>query len=172
MYNLVKILTAFLIVLGIYSCKEVKENNFQHGIKWKEREVELKKFVDYVQGTTYLPVYSHIYNRFENQTFNLTITISIRNVSMSDSTFILRADYYNTEGNKIRQYLDHPVFIKPMETIEIVIEEEDVEGGSGANFIFDWAVIEDIKPPLFEAVMISTYGQKGFSFATRGIRIF
>ena len=59
-----------------------------------------------------------------------------------------------------------------METIEIVIEEQDIEGGSGANFVFNWATLNDKNPPLFEAVMISTYGQQGLSFTTRGVQIY
>ncbi len=83
----------------------------------------------------------------------------------------MSADYYNTEGNKIRQYIKKPVFLKPLETIEIIIEEDDKEGGSGANFIFNWAMKNHNNPPLFEAIMISTYGQQGLSYSTRGVQI-
>jgi len=41
-----------------------------------------------------------------------------------------------------------------LETVEIIIEDRDMEGGSGANFVFDWAIENDKNPPLFEAVMI------------------
>ena len=74
-------------------------------------------------------------------------------------------------AENIRQYIRKPIFIKPLETLEIIIEEQDTEGGSGANFIFDWAKTKDKNPPLFEAVMISTYGQQGLSFTTRGVPI-
>jgi Protein of unknown function (DUF3124) len=33
-------------------------------------------------------------------------------------------------------------------------------------------IINDMNPPLFEAVMILTYGQQGLSFTTRGLRVF
>ena len=59
-----------------------------------------------------------------------------------------------------------------METVEIVISKQDIEGGSGANFVFDWAVENDKNPSLFEGVMISTYGQQGLSWITRGVEIF
>ena len=58
-----------------------------------------------------------------------------------------------------------------METVEIVIDQDDNEGGTGANFIFDWKIKPDTNEPLFEAVMISTYGQQGLSFTTTGIRL-
>ena len=135
------------------------------------RESAITDFADFVMGKTYLPVYSQIYHQYEDRTFNLTITVSIRNISLTDTVYILKADYFNTAGDNIRQYVKNPIFLEPMETVEIVIAEEDKEGGTGANFLFDWAMKTDKNPPLFEAVMISTYGQQGLSFATRGVPV-
>ena len=92
-------------------------------------------------------------------------------MSTTDSVYILNADYYNTRGDNIRKYLKIPIYLKPLETAEIIIAEQDIEGGSGANFVFDWAIKNVKNPPLFEAVMISTSGQQGLSFSTRGVRI-
>ncbi len=139
---------------------------------WNSRKLEIDSLNGYTEGKTYLPVYSHIYHVHEHRTFDLTITISIRNVSMTDSVYILKADYYNTIGDNIRKYLKTPIYLKPMETIEIIIAEQDIEGGSGANFIFNWAVKNIKNPPLFEAVMISTNGQQGLSFSTRGVQVY
>jgi hypothetical protein len=91
---------------------------------------------------------------------------------MTDTIHILNADYYNTAGENIRKYVKEPIFVKPMETIEIVIGERDLEGGSGANFIVDWAIQNVKNPPLIEAVMISTNGQQGLSYTTRGVEVF
>lgn len=56
-----------------------------------------------------------------------------------------------------------------METLEIVIAEVDKKGGTGANFIFEWAAKPITSSPIFEAVIISTYGQQGLSFMTHGL---
>lgn len=138
---------------------------------WKSNQTNIEIFDDYFQGKTYLPVYSHIYHIHEHRTFDLTITVSIRNISLTDSAFILKADYFNTVGKNIRQYIEKPIYLKPLETLEIVIGEQDIKGGSGANFVFEWAIKNGKNPPLFEAVMISTYGQQGLSFTTRGVQI-
>lgn len=169
MKNIIKIV---FIILLFSSCQEEKEHKVLKSTNFESRETEITNFNDLIQGKTYLPVYSHIYHSYANRIFDLTITISIRNISITDSIYILKADYYNTDGDNIRQYIKKPVYLKPMETVEIIIEEKDQEGGSGANFVFDWAVKNDINPPLFEAVMISTYGEQGVSFLTRGIEIF
>ena len=166
---IIKILFVSLVIL---SCQKETDKYLVHHDDWESRKSDVIDFNDYTQGKTYLPVYSHIYHIHDHKTFDLTITISIRNVSMTDTVYILKADYYNTFGSNVRQYLKNHVFLKPLETVEIVIEEYDMEGGSGANFIFDWAMVKDKNPPLFEAVMISPYEQHGLAFTTRGIRIF
>jgi hypothetical protein len=169
MTNTLKILLIALI-FNACSGKEtdkypIKQEN------WTSKQTTIENFDNFYQGKTYLPVYSHIYHIHELRTFDLTITVSIRNISLSDSVYILKADYINTIGENIRQYIKKPIYLKPLETIEIIIDEQDMEGGSGANFIFEWAMKNEKNPPLFEAVMISTYGQQGLSFTTRGIPV-
>ena len=141
-------------------------------VDWESRVTEKDNFDAFYKSKTYLPVYSHIYHIHEHRTFDLTVTVSIRNVSISDTLYIKKSDYFNTVGENIRQYIKKPIYVKPLETLEIIIGEQDIAGGSGANFVFDWMMKNDKNPPLFEAVMISTYGQQGLSFTTRGIQLF
>ncbi|WP_321317524.1 DUF3124 domain-containing protein [Labilibaculum sp.] len=170
MRNIFKIL---IIALIISSCSERETDKYPvQQADWTSKQANIESFDPFFQGKTYLPVYSHIYHIHEHRTFDLTITVSIRNISPTDSVYILKADYYNTIGENIRQYIKKPIFLRPLETLEIIIEEQDMEGGSGANFVFDWAKRNDKNPPLFEAVMISTYGQQGLSFTTRGLPVF
>ena len=95
----------------------------------------------------------------------------MRNTSRQDTLYIDKAEYFDTHGNSIRTYFDQTIFIAPMETVEIIIDETDQIGGTGANFIFDWQIKPNTNEPLFEGVMISTYGQQGLSFTTQGKRI-
>ena len=165
------LLIVLIIILSVISCKDFEKKDEITSINWEKRKTTNSNFSDLIIGKTYLPIYSHIYHRFEHRTFNLTTTVSIRNVSINDTLYLKRADYYNTNGAKIREYLSFPVYLAPLETVEIVIEEDDIEGGSGANFIFNWAIADEKNLPLFEAIMISTSGQQGLSFSTRGVRI-
>ncbi|MEH6514030.1 MAG: DUF3124 domain-containing protein, partial [Maribacter arcticus] len=59
----------------------------------------------------------------------------------------------------------------PLETTAIIIDEMDVEGGTGSNFIFEWKSPIGSPEPLFEGVMNSTVGQQGLSFTTQSRRI-
>lgn len=58
-----------------------------------------------------------------------------------------------------------------MKTLEIVIAEFKKKGGTGANFIFEWATKPRTSEPIFEAVIITTYRQQGLSFMTHDKRI-
>ena len=168
-----KYITLIIIILGIAACESPLklEETLPPAIDWSARKAVINTPDSLMTiGSTYLPIYSEIYQRNKNFTFDLTATVSIRNISLSDTLFIYKADYYNTHGELLRSYIKEPVYVIPMETLEIVVSEDDKEGGSGANFIFDWSVKQDGLIPFFEAVMISTSGQQGVSFTTHGIR--
>ncbi len=160
-----------LIIASMLGCGEnEKEISSINPVNWKKRSIELNPADSLVRGSSYLSVYSEIYSVTEERTHSLTVTVSIRNLSSTDSIFISRSDYYDTHGGLIRTYFDYPVFVRPLETIEIVIDEADAVGGTGGNFVFEWATKPGTHEPFFEAVMISTSGQQGISFTTRGIR--
>ncbi|OAB75981.1 DUF3124 domain-containing protein [Cochleicola gelatinilyticus] len=167
----------FLIFLTLLACdnpvKEINttvDNHIPPENNWTQRAAA-KALADSVKvtGATYLPVYSEIYQRNKDYTYNLTATVSIRNISLTDTIYLHKADYYDTHGEKIRSYFNKKVYVKPMETIEIVVNEDDKKGGTGANFIFEWSKENGALDPFFEAVMISTSGQQGISFTTQGI---
>lgn len=163
-------ITVIFILLIFYSCnhsfkkvKPVREN-------WVNRSIVKANSDSLFAGSSYLSVYSEIYDFNDETTHLLTATISIRNISLTDSIFISTADYYDTKGNLIRSYLSNTVYVLPMETVEIIIHRDDVSGGSGANFNFDWAVKKENEEPLFEAVMIWVSSSQGISFTTRGVK--
>ena len=140
--------------------------------KWTDRVASISAKDSLFEGATYLSVYSHIYSISEHKVHDLTKIVSLRNTSRTETVFVKTADYFDTEGKLVKAYLKEPVYLKPMETAEIMIFEKDVQGGMGGNFIFDWATANEKVKPLFEAVMISTLGQQGLSFTTTGVEIF
>lgn len=167
-----KLLFYFPIVLLIFSCHEDKEISSINIENWGKRKASVSEIDSLMHGKTYLPVYSQIYQLHEHKKYDLTVTVSLRNISAKDTIYIMGAEYFNESGGSIRKYFSHTIFLKPLETAEIVIDELDKEGGTGGNFMFKWAVKNKNNLPLFEAVMISTTGQQGLSFSTRGVRVF
>lgn len=160
-----------LAIVILSACKPEAEISSIDPVNWEKRSLELNPADSLLNGSSYLSVYSEIYSQTEHRTHDLTATVSMRNINTADTIFLSKAAYYNTEGSLIRDYFDHPIFIAPMETVEIIIDERDQAGGSGANFLFNWHILPGSNAPHFEAVMISTSGQQGLSFTTRGLLI-
>lgn len=169
LHQIVLVLVGFSFI-GL-SCSETTKTKRPKISDFGNRAATIKPSDSLQHGSTYLSVYSQIYSFSEKATHNLTATISFHNTSRSENVIITKADYFNTDGEIIKSYLKTPIYIKPLETLQIVIAEADKDGGTGANFIFDWAKTPEMPEPLFEAVMISTAGQQGLSFTTVGRRI-
>lgn len=141
---------------------ELKSLELEHPINKGEMEYS---------DTIYVPIYSDIYLDVQNQKTLLAATLSIRNTSYFDSLFITKIDYFNTEGELVRNYIDNSISIAPMGTINYVIEKDDDTGGSGANFIVVLNAKSKNVKPLIQAVMIGITGNKAFSFSTDGYSI-
>lgn len=123
------------------------------------------------QDEVYVPIYSDIYVRKSNQKALLAATLSIRNTSYQDTLYISKIDYFNTEGNLVRSYLDGTISLSPMGTINYVIERDDDTGGSGANFMVKLSAKNKQIKPLIQAIMIGHDGNNGFSFSTDGYSV-
>ncbi|WP_452229193.1 MULTISPECIES: DUF3124 domain-containing protein [unclassified Lacinutrix] len=165
------VLLVTLVVLSVFGCDEKAKYDALPSTNWQSIKWEKKLNDSLKAGSTYLSVYSQVYSTTEHKTHDLTATVSIRNINKRDTIFVKNANYFDTKGDLTKTYFEKPIFIKPMQTIEIVIAEKDKSGGTGANFVFDWLTPKNAQAPFFEAVMITTYGQQGLSFTTQGISI-
>jgi hypothetical protein len=153
------------------SCNENSQMSSINPENWSKRQVSLNSKDSLVHGKSYLSIYSQIYSSSEHKTHNLTAMASLRNTSEKDTVYLLKAEYFDTHGTSIRTYFKHPIYLAPLETTEIIIDEMDVEGGTGSNFIIEWKTPIDCPEPLFEGIMNSTVGQQGLSFTTQSRRI-
>jgi hypothetical protein len=115
----------------------------------------------------YVPVYSEIYTDLNKKT-KLAATLSIRNTDMKNEIIVSMADYYDTHGNPIRNYIKSPVKLKPLQTVNYLVEYKEAKGGTGANFIVEWASEIEVTEPIIEAVMIGTSSSLGISFVCEG----
>lgn len=116
----------------------------------------------------YVPVYSHIYQQDHKKTFNLTATLNIRNTDPRRSFQITEVSYFDSNGNLVQHYLENTETLDPLSSTSFVVEERDLRGGVGANFLVDWESGQPITSPVIEAVMISTSQQQGISFLSEG----
>jgi hypothetical protein len=121
-----------------------------------------------VRRTMYVPAYSTIRIMSGRTRVDLATTLSIHNTSRDKPLLLERVDYHDSDGGLIQAYLDEPVALKPLGTIEMFVAGEDRRAGMGANFVVDWAADGPISEPVVEAVMIGTQGNATYSFVSQG----
>ncbi len=164
------LVTTVILILCI-ACREKEEISSIDPVKWEDRIVSSTALTDSLEsGKSYLSIYSQIFSLTEHKTHNLTVMVSLRNMSDNDTIYLNTAHFYDTHGKLIHDYFIKPIYMAPLETLEIVIDEADTAGGTGGNFIFKWKIPENCPEPLFEAVMTSTTSQQGLSFITEAKR--
>jgi len=122
----------------------------------------------------YLPIYSHLYHGDVNQRTGkpsetlVSVHISIRNTDPATPLKAISARYNNTEGRLLREFLSKPQTIPPLGTYELYVPRSDSSGGSGANFIIEWAADKPINPPLVEALHADIREARTLIFVTTG----
>ena len=163
------ILYSLFILLLVVSCSKSKAPETKHHSNYHFAKIDKSAFEN--TELVYIPIYSDIYFVDAHHTFSLTATLSIRNTSFKDSIYVFSIDYYNSGGQKVRRYNVSTLLVKPMESIEFVVENKDDTGGVGANFVVEWAAKTGSQRPYFQGIMIGTTGQQGISFTTEGIVI-
>lgn len=168
-----KYLTVTAAVLFLFiACSEPPKLDSVDPENWASRAALISETDSLEYGKSYLSVYSQIYSYTQHQKYELTAMISLRNVSDTDTVYLLSAEYFDSHGKSVRNYFSSPIYLAPLETTEIIIDQKDVSGGTGANFIIEWKIpAEGCPPPLFEGVMSSMQSSQGISFVTHGVRV-
>lgn len=110
------------------------------------------------QGQTlYLPIYSHIWHgdvdaQGKPTKTLLSVSVSIRNTDPQRSIRVTSAQYFDTDGKRLKEYLNQPQTIAPMGTMELFVPRSDDSGGSGANFLIVWKSDQAASPPMVEGL--------------------
>ena len=119
-------------------------------------------------GAFYVPAYSSVSMSQGKLRADFSVTLSIHNASETRPLVLKRIAYFETAGKMVENYLKSPIALKPFATIEIFVPTTDVRGGTGANFIVDWAAAGEIAEPVVEALMIGGLGSGHYAFITQG----
>jgi hypothetical protein len=121
-----------------------------------------------VSGAFYVPAYSSISMSQGKLRADFSVTLSIHNASETRPLVLRRVAYFDTGGKMVENYLKAPVALKPFSTIEVFIPTTDVRGGTGANFVVDWAATGEIAEPVVEALMVGGLGSGHYAFISQG----
>jgi hypothetical protein len=121
-----------------------------------------------VSGAFYVPVYSSVSISQGKVRADFSVTLSIHNASETRPLVLRRIAYFDTNGKMVENYLKAPVALKPFSTIEVFVPTTDVRGGTGANFVVDWAATGEIAEPVVEALMFGGLGSGHYAFISQG----
>ena len=121
-----------------------------------------------VSGGFYVPAYSSVAMSQGKLRVDFSVTLSVHNASETQALVVRRIAYFDTAGKQVESYLKAPVAVKPLATISIFIPTDDVRGGTGANFIVDWAATGEIAEPVVEALMVGGVANAHYAFISQG----
>jgi len=119
-------------------------------------------------GSLYVPVYSSVSMSQGKVRADFSVTLSIHNASETRPLVLRRIAYFDTAGKMVESYLEAPVALKPFSTVEVFVPTTDIRGGTGANFVVDWAATGEIAEPVVEALMVGGIGNGHYAFTTQG----
>ena len=124
----------------------------------------------------YLPIYAVIqYGDLDRsgaaRELPVSSLVSIHNTDLDKPIRLLAARYYATDGKFLRNFLPSPRVLKPMETLELLVERRDVAGGSGANFVIQWDAEVPVSPPLVQALHVELQTNRAIVFTTDAVLI-
>ena len=121
-----------------------------------------------VSGGFYVPAYSSVAMSQGRLRVDFSVTLSVHNASETRPLVLKRIVYFDTAGKQVESYLTSPVALKPFSTVEVPIAAADVRGGTGANFVVDWAAAGEIAEPVVEALMVGDVGAAHYAFISQG----
>lgn len=164
----------FLIIIGFifFSCNENKKLHI-HFDDPDAYYIEKSTVPDLeIHQDVYVPAYSNLYYESDVRKTYFTVILSLRNITFTDSIYFDEIEYYDSEGTLLKEFIDNVLVLRPMESIEFIIESNDKKGGPGANFVVSYSGRSSLKnPPFIEAVMLGDIDGYGFSFSSPGIEI-
>lgn len=121
-----------------------------------------------VSGAFYVPVYSSVSMAHGKLRADFSVTLSVHNASETRALVLKRIVYFDTSGKAVEGYLKSPIALKPFSTIEVFVPTTDVRGGTGANFVVEWAATGELAEPVVEALMIGGIGAGSYAFISQG----
>jgi hypothetical protein len=124
----------------------------------------------------YLPIYSIVQYGDRDRSgaareLPVSSLVSVHNTDLDRPIRLLAARFYATDGKFLRDFVPSPRVLKPMETVEFLVERRDVVGGSGANFVIQWEAAEPVSPPLVQALHVEMQTNRAIVFTTDAVLI-
>jgi hypothetical protein len=116
----------------------------------------------------YVPAYSQIYFGDRPQTFNLSVTLSLRNTDLTNPIEFTSVRYYDEKGKLMKDFAPPALALDPLASARFYVKESDVSAGSQAFFLVRWQAAHKVTPPIVTALMVGAAFGQGISFIAEG----
>ena len=101
-----KLIFFFLFTFILASCEENRKLHV-HFDDPDTYYIEKSELPDLeIHQDVYVPAYSNLYYERAVRKTYFTVILSIRNISFSDSIYIERIEYYDSEGKLLREFIN------------------------------------------------------------------
>ncbi|MBB3699664.1 DUF3124 domain-containing protein [Flammeovirga yaeyamensis] len=168
--------TLALISLCFIGCQQPQQQENNNSIEEIHLETS-RKSLHYIdkkdtpelvgKKSFYVSSYSNLYHQSGKSKIYFTVVLSLRNTSPTESLFFTKIDYYDSDGNLLKNYLKKNLEIKPLGSAEYIVEFREKVSGAGANFIVEYGAPHELKnKPIIEAINLGYIGQHGFAFTS------
>jgi hypothetical protein len=123
--------------------------------------------------TIYVPVYSHVWHgnldgSGKPSMLPLSVMLSIRNVNPESAITVRAVRYYDTDGKLLKEFYQEPKTLAPLQSTEVFVENKDMTGGAGANFLVLWDAESPVNTPIVESVHAYFFGTQSLVFTSPG----
>ncbi|WP_299811672.1 DUF3124 domain-containing protein [uncultured Roseibium sp.] len=115
----------------------------------------------------YVPAYSRIFSHPDRSDL-LAATLAVHNIDPDTPITLQSVEYHGEDGTLLRELLDNPLDLGPLQSGTVLVPINDTTGGVGANFLLEWTSATPALSPIAEAIMTSGSGGPGPSFTSRG----
>jgi hypothetical protein len=127
------------------------------GILTEKKQVKEAASLTYVSIDTSLLTYRHqayVPVNFPQKKVkrHQKVLLKVRNTSFTDSIYLSRVDYYNSQGILLNSSIDSALLIKPMATGEIMVKSRQLKD-TVDNLIVQWHSNSTLKP-IVQAITI------------------
>ena len=121
----------------------------------------------------YVPIYSHVYHgnidwTNKPETKQMAVMVSIRNTDMQHPITITSIKYYGSDGKMLRDETAKAKTLAPLATMELFVENKDLAGGAGANYVIVFTSQAPVNPPIIEALHTNFWAPGAVVFKTNG----
>lgn len=121
------------------------------------------------KGRMFVALHSTLVGQGGMKRLNFSGALSIHNTSSRNPLLIEKIDYRDGAGQMVESYVTKPLALQPFASMQVLIAQDDVRGGTGASFIVDWSTADSAEEPVVEVT--ATAGTQSFSFLSQGRKL-